>query len=427
MKSKAILFVIFGIGALSLNAADIRYVGGDISMYPEYQEAGVTYKDENGKKIDYLSYLYDTGMNAMRVRLFVDPDNYTIENGKKEEDTNVCQDMPYIIPLCQDIIKNGFDLMLDFHYSDTWADPAKQYTPEAWKDLTDAQLVQKIYDYTKESLQTLKENGIVPKFIQPGNEISYGMLWAPFGKNGNSNKTLSGGSTAAWTRLGALLTSAIKACREECPEAEIIIHTERVAQVGVLTNFYNQMKSLNIDYDIIGLSYYPYFHGTLSVLNSALNSVESQFPDKQIMIVETGYPLYWEVPGSDKTLEYGYGTAEQQDEYTQALVDLLLQHPNVNGLFWWWMEYNPWISSSNQLPGWYNAPLVDPKTGKVLPATATLASFGTGHASVKGIEDLEREVENINGDQWFDINGLKINRPTIPGIYIHNGKKIAIK
>ena len=402
-----------------------HYAGGDISMFPTYQQAGVTYKDENGNKIDYLPYLHDVGMNAMRVRLFVNPDSYTIENGVKKEDVNVIQNLPYIIPLCQDIINNGFDLMLDFHYSDTWADPEKQYIPDAWKNLTDAQLIETIYNYTKNSLETLKENGITPKFIQPGNEISYGMLWAGYGQPDNgSNHAYMNGNKNAWTRFGDLLTSAIAACREVCPQAQIIIHTERVAQVNVLTNFYNMMASLNIDYDIIGLSYYPYFHGTLAQLNYALKSVEAQFPDYPIMIVETGYPLYWQVKGATMEPEFGYGTAEKQDAYTKALVDLLEQHEHVTGLFWWWMEYNPYISNSQSLEDWYNAPLVDPKTGKVLPATKTLASFASNSGSVEWIGDDYSEESKDN--RWFNLQGVQINKPSRPGIYIHKGKKVVI-
>ena len=420
MKKKYFLSVLSLTACLIGSAAEIRYVGGDISMFPTYEAAHANYKDENGNKIELLPYLNEIGMNAMRVRLFVDPEGYTIENGVKKEDTNVCQDIPYILPLCKDIVENGFDLMLDFHYSDTWADPAKQYIPEAWKNLTDAELIQTIYDYTKSSLQTLKENGIVPKFIQPGNEISYGMLWAGYGeKDDNSNHAFMGGNSAAWERFGDLLTSAIKACREVCPEAEIVIHTERVAQVNVLTNFYNMMKSLDIDYDIIGLSYYPYFHGNMSVLNNALTTVEKQFPEKPIMIVETGFPYAWEVPGSNQKVDYPY-TLEGQNEYAIALVATLLSHPNVNGLFWWWLEYN---AKDTNLQNWYNAPLFDSRDGKATPALKTIASFGTGDAGIEGVK-----YDNVTGKgKWYDINGRVVNNPDKPGFYIHDGKKILVK
>lgn len=394
-------------------AAEVRYVGGDISLLPTYENAGSKYKDENGNEIDLLPYLHELGMNAMRVRLFVDPKAYP----GVDKDENACQDLPYILPLCKKIIENGFDLMLDFHYSDSWADPGKQWIPESWKNLSDEELVQQVYDYTKETLETLKENGIVPRFIQPGNEISYGMLWAPYGQDIPGNHVYINSSDAAWVRFGKFLASAIKACREICPDAEIIIHTERVSQVNVLTNFYDKMKLLDIDYDIIGLSYYPYFHGNMSVLNNALTALEEKFPEKPIMIVETGFPYAWEVPGTDQPVDYPY-TEAGQNAFAKDLVDTLLAHANVDGLFWWWLEYNAYGTS---MSGWYNAPLFDSRTGKATAALKTICSYGSA-----GIEDIEMDSTENDG-RWYDLQGRSIPYPTQPGLYINNGKKIIVK
>ena len=143
----------------ALADAPFRYVGGDVSLLPDYEAAKAKYYDSKGKPInDVLKFCYDEGMNCMRVRLFVNPDEYT----GPEQDANAKQDLDYIIPLCKRIQDDGMALMLDFHYSDTWADPAKQWTPKAWEGLSDMELYQKIYDYTKETLTTLKENGITP-------------------------------------------------------------------------------------------------------------------------------------------------------------------------------------------------------------------------------------------------------------------------
>ena len=418
MDCKKILVALALSGVMGMQAAELRYVGGDISLLPDYLEAGAKYKDENGNSIDLLPYLYDIGMNAMRVRLFVDPAAFEA-NHPNDYDANACQSLPYIIPLCKDIVNQGFDLMLDFHYSDTWADPGKQWIPDAWKNLTDEQLIQKIYDYTKETLETLKEEGVTPKFIQPGNEISYGMLWGPYGNDNPGNHVYTNSSEASWIRFGDLLKSAIKACRETCPEAEIIIHTERASQVNVLTNFYDRMKSLDIDYDIIGLSYYPYFHGNMSVLNKALTTLEERYPDKPIMIVETGFPYAWEVPGTDQKVEYDYSYAGQ-DAFAHELVDTLLNHKNVNGLFWWWLEYNAF---GTQLSGWYNAPLFDSTNGKATPALRTIASFGTGNAGVEILED----TMILNDGKWYDMSGKVLDYPLNSGIYFHNGRKILVK
>lgn len=393
-----------------------RYAGGDISLLPEYENAGAVYFDQDGKKIaSLLPYLHEEGLNAMRVRLFVNPEDYK----GADRDPNACQDLDYILPLCRRIVDQGFDLMLDFHYSDTWADPAKQWTPEAWKDLSDNQLCEKIYSYTRQTLLTLKEAGVTPRFIQTGNEISYGMLWGPVGAPASSLKKTFMGSDANWDRLGRLLRSAIAACREKCPDAGIIIHTERVAQVDVLMNFYDRMRSLDVDYDIIGLSYYPYFHGDLPVLDKALDTVEKEYPEKDIMIVETGYSYKWEVPGTSHDLSGKYPYSDEgQDAFARDLVATLLDHERVDGLFWWWMEYNAF---DTDLSGWYNAPLFDSTTGCATSALKTICSFATPTGAVDAIYSPDG-----TDSTWYTVEGLPLSAPTRPGLYIRNGKKILL-
>lgn len=285
-----------------------------------------------------------------------------------------------------------------------------------WAGLTDDQLYQKIYDYTRQTLISLKEAGVTPAFIQPGNEISYGMLWGPVGTPDSQLKKTLMGSAANWERLGKLLNQAIKACREVCPEAKIILHTERVTQVDVQSNFYDEMKRMDVDYDIIGLSYYPYWHGDLSVLNTALTSLEGRYPEKEIMIVETGYPYKWEVPGSDHdvTDQYPYSD-EGQDKFARELVQTLEAHSHVDGLFWWWMEYNAY---NTDLAGWYNAPLFDSTTGRATAALKTICSFATN----TGISSLPDDGVTDHTD-YFDLTGKRIAKPG-HGIYIlKNGTK----
>lgn len=398
---------------------DFRFVGGDISLLPDYEKAGAKYFNEKGEPIaDFLSFCYDEGMNCMRVRLFVNPDDYT----GADKDANARQTLDYIIPLCRRIQEKGFALMLDFHYSDTWADPGKQWTPKAWENLNDTELCQKIYDYTKQSLQILADNGIVPEFIQPGNEISYGMLWGPYGTS--APKKVYTSSNQNWDRFAALLRNAIKACREECPEAGIIIHTERVAEPNYLKDFYSRLDSYGLDYDIIGLSYYPYFHGPLSVLSAALAKMEKDFPDREVMIVETGYPYAWEVPGTTQKVEYPYSEAGQY-EFAKDLVDTLREYANCTGLLWWWFEYN---AKNTSLSNWYNAPLVDSRTGRVTPAFAEICSFGSGPYEA-GVEDVESDIpteERNEAQVWYDMQGRRLSSPQAPGLYIHRGRKFFI-
>lgn len=397
-----------------------RYVGGDISLLPEYEKAHASYKTHDGTPIqDLLPWLRQEGMNAMRVRLFVNPADHKAKY-PSEYDPNACQNLEYITPLCKKIVDNDFKLMLDFHYSDTWADPAKQWTPESWRGLTDEQLYQKIYEYTKETLQTLKDQGIVPAFIQPGNEISYGMLWGTEDTPSGQLKKTFMGSSANWARFGKLLNQAIKACHEVCPDAKIVIHTERVAQVDVLKNFYDQMKTLGVDYDIIGLSYYPYFHGDLNVLNSALNTLQTRYPEKNIMIVETGYSYAWEVPGTTHKFENKWPYSDAgQNKFAQDLVATLEKYDHVDGLFWWWMEYN---AKDTNLSGWYNAPLFDSRTGCATSALKTICSFG----KESGVESVF--VDSKDGETiWYDLNGRRLTDLTAPGIRVSRDKKVIVK
>ncbi|MDD6111432.1 MAG: glycosyl hydrolase 53 family protein, partial [Prevotellaceae bacterium] len=315
----------------------------------------------------------------------------------------------------------GFKLMLDFHYSDTWADPAKQWTPKQWENLSDTELYEKIYDYTKDVLQQMKDAGAEPEFIQTGNEISYGMLW---GKEGSSNlKKCFMGNDANWDRFTTLLSQAGKACREVCPLAKIILHTERTTQPNVLTNFYDKIKTANVDYDIIGLSYYPIWHNTLATLETTLNTLEARYTDKDIMIVETGAAYSW-LPG-DKDYTPSYEASEAgQKQFTDDLITMLNKHDKVTGLFWWWMDYNAYPQATTQMNAdWWYAPLINSNTGKPLAAMSSLKNFLNGST---GIRNTVSDNSNDEG-QWFTISGQPAGQnPNKPGLYIRNGKKIIV-
>lgn len=391
--------MIFVAGIMTLPAnAEKRYAGGDVSLLPVYEDAGAQYKTyEGGPVSDVLEFCREEGMNAMRVRVFVNPADY---NGS-DKDPNACQTIESVLPLCKRIKDTGLALIVDFMYSDTWADPAKQWTPKQWADMNDTQLNTAIHDYTRDCLQKLKDAGATPDFIQTGNEISFGMLWGSNTTAESQLKKCFMGSDKNWARLGALLNNAGSACREVCPDAKIIIHTERIADVSVQRNFYNQMKKLNVDYDIIGVSYYPYFHGSMSKLNTAITDLETNFPEKDIMVVETGYPYKWEVPGTTEKVDYPYSDAGQ-NQFATDLVAMLEKHEKVTGLFWWWMEYNAYGTS---LSGWYNAPLFDSTTGKATAALKTIAGFAADDAGVDGVvtDDASKDVK------WYNLRGIPVD------------------
>lgn len=202
-----------------------RYVGGDISLLPSYEAKGAEYYDEAGAPIDDpLAFFASKGMNAMRLRLFAQPAHASAE----DKGQGVCQDLDYIVPLAKRVKQAGLRLLLDFHYSDSWADPAKQWTPRAWQGLDDETLADSLAQYTRRVLRRLKAEGATPDFIQTGNEISYGMLWGA-ASEGYANACYPSAPSACWQRFARLLRRATEVCREECPEARIILHTERVS------------------------------------------------------------------------------------------------------------------------------------------------------------------------------------------------------
>lgn len=396
-----------------------KYVGGDISLLTKYETNGATYLDNKGDTIhNMLSYMKEQGLNAMRVRLFVDPSNATA-TAKGE---GVCQDLDYVVALAKRIKAAGLSLMLDFHYSDTWADPAKQWTPAAWASMTDTELETEMYNYTKDALQKLVEADATPDFIQTGNEISYGMLWGTSTTASSSLKKCYVGNSDNWDRFALLLQNATKACREICPKAKIIIHTERVEKPSVLTGFYDNMKTYGVDYDIIGLSYYPYFHGPLTTISSVLTTLEGRFPTKNIMIVETGYYHKWQADDVDYDLSATYPISEDgQKAFTDALIDTLNNHKNVTGLYWWWPEANEYKLDWNTkrvTDGWYNCGLWDNETGKALAAFYELKKFIT----TTGISEIKADKQVDNS--WYTLSGSRTNEPAQRGIYIHQGKKI---
>ena len=303
-----------------------KLLGGDVSLLPSYEAQHTVYKDFNGRKVSFLPFVKQQGWNAIRVRLFVDPAN--APDGHKDE--GVCQDLSYVIRLSRQVKKAGMQLMLDFHYSDTWADPGKQFTPHAWQQADRQTLTDSVYAYTRRVLQAMKKAGVAPDLIQVGNEITNGLLW-PTGKLDPTSDERS---------------------------------------------YYQHLRRYGVDYDIIGLSYYPMWHKSIPNLGRTLDKLAWLFPDKPVMIVEAAAYYshdndHWAKP--DQYAEFYPISVEGQTQYTQELVEELNKHHNVTGLFWWFPEENGFGNSVTK--GWLNRGLFDNKTGQALPALKELSRF----------------------------------------------------
>lgn len=393
-----------------------KYVGGDISLLPTYEEKGVRYLDSDGHQVQPLEYFGRQGWNAMRVRLFVDPSKAS----PAEQDEGVRQDLDYMTRLSKRIKESGYALMLDFHYSDTWTDPGKHATPSAWQSDDPTVLADSVRAYTVRCLNHLKANGVTPDFIQPGNEITYGMLW-PTGRCYPDGNNYGSGTFA---NLVSYLKAGVEGCKEVCPEAKIVIQTELSKSANVV-NFYNTLSS-QVDYDIIGLSYYPDWHGPLATLRSTLNTLESQHGDKEIMIVETGYGSQWPVGSTYTASQLGWTlTEEGQKQFADDLVEELNKHSRVTGLFWWMPEDNEfWAENNPARSTWWNASLYRQNTGKPLPALFELQKFLENSTTSIATSMANGCTKN---ERWHTLHGERIHRPTQRGIYVHGNRKEIVR
>ncbi len=335
-----------------------KYLGGDVSLLPSYEQMGTVYRDFDGKPVEPLAFFKRMGWNAIRVRLFVNPEFAPQEH--KEE--GVCQDLKYALELSRRVKEAGFDLLLDIHYSDYWADPSKQTIPHLWKDAKPESLADSVYAYTTRVLGAFKAKGVVPNMIQVGNEITYGMLW-PVGR-------IHPMKDDNWDTLCQLLSKGCKACREVYPDAKIVIHTERAGEWNMTKSFYSHLQKYGIDYDIIGLSYYPMWHNTIKNLGLTLKNLETTFPEKEVMIVETAAYYSHEndkwAAGPDQYAEFYPISPDGQASFVRELMKELSAHRNVTGVFWWFPEEN--ACGNDLLPCWINRGLFDNHTGKALPA-----------------------------------------------------------
>lgn len=240
--------------------------GMDISSVLVEEASGVKYYNQDGEEEDLFKILADAGINYIRVRVWNDPydaDGNGYGGGNCDVDTAA--------EIGKRAAKYGMKLLVDFHYSDFWADPAKQMAPKAWKTLSDSEKVPLIYEYTKESLKTIIKAGADVGMVQIGNEINNGLAGE---KNIKS--------------ICSLLSSASEAVRKVSKDIKIVVHYTEIDKEGDMVKKAQQLKDNNVDYDVFGVSYYPYWHGTMENLTKVLSDIKEQF-GKETCVVETGY------------------------------------------------------------------------------------------------------------------------------------------
>ena len=313
----------------TLNLPEDFILGMDASCVPSLENSGVKYYDHNGTEKDVYQILSENGINYIRVRIWNDPYD---ANGNGYGGGNC--DLANAIAIGQRATKYGLKLLVNFHYSDFWADPGKQAVPKAWKDLDIDAKSDALYTYTKDCLEQLVAAGVDIGMVQVGNETNGALC----GENGSAPD--------GWKNITQLMKAGSRAVREVCPDALVAIHFTNPERVGSYENYGKQLQEHQVDYDVFASSYYPYWHGTLSNLTTELNKIADQY-GKKVMVAETSYAYstadtdyHGNTVGSGSSTGHPYtvqGQADQIRDVIQAVADM---HSGI-GVFYW---EGTWIS-----------------------------------------------------------------------------------
>jgi len=338
-------------------------LGHDISTLQQLESVGKTFSD-GGHTLPLERILAYHGATYIRERLWVNP-------------PIPFNDLPHILTMARRIKAAGLRFLLDFHYSDFWADPGHQTTPQAWQGQDLPTLTNTLYNYTRDVLDRLAAQGTPPDMVQTGNEVTDGMLW-PLGQiyvNGSQN----------WPQFTTLLKAAIAAVRHSGRGARVMVHIDRGGDNGGARYFYDHILQQGVDFDVIGLSYYPWWHGPLSALQANLNDLAPRY-NKDIVVVETAYPWtlddgdgYPNNVSSSSQLLPGYPASPSgQSGYMGQILSILSQVPDnrAKGVVYW---EPAWIPGVGWEPGagdaWDNMALFDFQ-GRALPSIAVYQGAG---------------------------------------------------
>ncbi len=295
--------------------------GGDFSIIKKMEDFGAVYK-VNGVAKNGLQIFKENGYTWARLRIFHTPNNVG----------PVCNNLTYTIELAKKAKTLGYKILIDFHYSDTWADPGKQFTPAAWKNLSFQLLADSVRVYTTKVLDAMQNSGVLPEMVQIGNEINNGMLW-PQGKLWHE----TGG--ANWQGLTTLIKSGIQGVKRAKNSAgiKIMIHAATGGNLQESNTFYSKMNEYGVEYDVIGLSYYPWWHGPFYQLEANLENLSKSF-SQDISLVETAYYSnnWYPEPGNGVVNVKPYPPTEQgQYDYLAELANRLKKYPKVKSVYYW--------------------------------------------------------------------------------------------
>ncbi len=318
----------------------LRVRGADLSFTPQLEEVGVRFRD-GGHVRPVERILADHGANYMRLRIWTNP-----PAGYSTEAT--------ALAMARRAQRADMRVLLDLHYSDFWADPSHQTTPAAWQGQDLATLAETVRAYTRTVVADFARQGTPVDMVQVGNEITAGMLW-PLGQIYQSDG-------AHWTEFTTLLKAGIQGVREGSPRkhpARVMVHIDRGGDNGGSVWFYDHILAAGVDFDVIGQSFYPFWHGPLAALQANLNDLAPRY-GKDIVVVETAYP--WTTGNGDQLANFinsdsqlpdgaAYpATPEGQAGYFEALREVLAAVPDGRGAGF--VDWEPeWIPGVGWEPG----------------------------------------------------------------------------
>lgn len=388
------------LGATANLVAGDFLAGADFSHLRFFEDRGVAYNN-GGQPQDGFAILKSNGVNCVRLRLFT-----STAVQAQADPYDYINNLDYTLPLAMRAKNAGLQLLLDFHYSDSWADPQKQNKPAAWTNFTFTQLEQQLRVYNSNTIAAFKTAGIMPEYVQIGNEITGGILWPDGHVTGSSNN--------AWSNLGRLLKAAINGINDAAGtnSPKIMIHIDRGGDWATTKWFFDNIQNQQVPFDLIGESYYPWWHGDLTALSNCLNNAAQRY-HKPVIVAETAYPWTNSVPASYNPNLGIPMTVSGQVDYTIALASIVkgVSGGLGTGIFWWGTEYV-------HLDG-YNLASFDKTSffdfsGNTLPVTST---FGQLSAPIKLQAALS---DNRLSLQWpLSGVGMKLTQTSnlVPGTY----------
>ena len=310
-------------------------LGMDASCVPALEASGVRYYGHDGKEQDVFTILAQNGVNYIRVRVWNDPFD---SNGNGYGGGNC--DIENAIEVGRRATAAGMKLLVDFHYSDFWADPGKQMPPKAWQDMSVEDKAEALYRYTRESLLRLIDAGVEVGMVQIGNE---------------TNGALCGERVTSddWSGVARLMSAGSRAVREVCPNALVVLHFTNPERAGSYSYYAAQLCKHEVDYDVFASSYYPYWHGSQEQLAEVLSNVASDY-GKRVMVAETSYAytdkntdFFNNTIGMGSTPVTGYSYSVQgQAGLVRDVVDTMVNKTEgAIGVFYW---EGTWVSVGTQ-------------------------------------------------------------------------------